>query len=204
MTEGFGEDLGAGAEAEGVGADHPRPVGGDVASADGLEAGDDPPDADAGWKHDIRSRILSARATLLAHPWARQVIDSRTRRTPTVLGYMDSLAGTFIAGGFSVDLTHHAMHALGHRIVGFSPQAFDDPAAAPPLPVDRDEQQATIRQMAEIYPHIVAIALDASDGDLSAIGPGCDEQFEFTLDLLLDAFERLHHDGWTSRKRQQR
>jgi hypothetical protein len=32
---------------------------------------------------------------------------------------MDSLAGTFIAGGFSVDLTHHAMHALGHRIFGF-------------------------------------------------------------------------------------
>lgn len=39
------------------------------------------------------------------------------------------------------------------------------------------------------------------NGDLSAIGPGCDEQFEFTLDLLLDAFERLRDDGWTSPKR---
>jgi AcrR family transcriptional regulator len=161
----------------------------------------DPPDPDADWKRAIRSQILSARRALLTHPWARQVIESRTRRTPTVLAYMDSLAGTFIAGGFSVDLTHHGMHALGHRIFGFSPEAFDDPTAAPPLPADRDEQEATVRQLAETYPHIVAIALDATDGDLGAIGRSCDEQFEFefTLDLLLDALERLRDAGWTSR-----
>ncbi|CAN5422774.1 hypothetical protein BH23ACT9_BH23ACT9_33930 [soil metagenome] len=58
--------------------------------------------------------------------------------------------------------------------------------------------------MAETYPHIVAIALDASDGDPFAIGQSCDEQFEFefTLDLLLDAFEQLHDSGWTSTHRQ--
>jgi hypothetical protein len=27
---------------------------------------------------------------------------------------------------------------------------------------------------------------------------GCDEQFEFALDLLLDSFERLRDQGWTS------
>lgn len=170
---------------------------------DTVIAGYDPPAAEAEWKDAVRGRILSARRAVLAHPWSRQVIESRTRRTPTVLTYMDSLAGTFIGGGFSVDLTHHVMHALGHRIFGFSPEAFDDPAAASPLPADPDDQAAMVRQMAETYPHIVAIALDAADGDLSAIGPSCDEQFEFefTLDLLLDAFERLHAAGWTSRPR---
>jgi hypothetical protein len=150
----------------------------------------------------VRRRVLSARRTLLAHPWARQVIESRRQRTPTVLAYMDSLAGTFIAGGFPVDLTHHVMHALGHRIWGFSPEAFDDPEANP-LPSDPAEQELMLRQMAEAYPHIVAIALDASDGDPSAIGQSCDEQFEFefTLELLLDAFERLYETGWTSRSR---
>ena len=41
----------------------------------------------------------------------------------------------------------------------------------------------------------------ATRGDLSAVGPGCDEQFEFefALDLLLDSFERLRDQGWTSR-----
>jgi len=45
------------------------------------------------------------------------------------------------------------------------------------------------------------IALAATRGDLSAVGPGCDEQFEFefALDLLLDGFERLRDQGWTSR-----
>lgn len=159
---------------------------------------DPPPDAD--WKNAVRARILSARRALLRHPWARQVIESRTRRTPTVLAYMDSLTGTFLAGGLSADLTHHAMHALGHRIWGFSPEAFDD-ADAPPAPADPAEQEAMLRAMAEIYPHIAAITMSAGHGDLSAGVQSCDEQFEFefTLDLLLDAFERLHEAGWTSR-----
>jgi AcrR family transcriptional regulator len=171
----------------------------DAADADAAEV-DASEVADGDWKAAIRRDILAARTALLAHPWARQVIESRTRRTPTVLAYMDRLAGTFISAGFSVDLTHHAMHALGHRIFGFSPEAFDERAATPSFPSDPAEQQALLDLMAETYPNIVAIALDASGGDLAAIGTSCDEQFEFefTLDLLLDAFERLHDAGWTS------
>ena len=85
-----------------------------------------PPGPDLDWKDRIRQRILAARRTVLRHPWARQAIESRTNRTPAVLGYMDSLAGEFRAGGFSADLTHHVMHALGNRIWGFSPELFDE------------------------------------------------------------------------------
>jgi len=161
----------------------------------------DSPVPDADWASSVRTRILSARRMLLRHPWARQVIETRRRRSPSVLAYMDSLAGTFITGGFPADLTHHVMHALGHRIWGFSPEAFNEPGPGP-SPVDPVEQERILRQMADTYPNIVAIALDASDGDLSAIGASCDEQFEFefTLDLLLDAFQRLHDSGWTSRR----
>ena len=35
-----------------------------------------------------------------------------------------------LAAGFSADLTHHAMHVLGHRVWGFSPEAFDDSGSA--------------------------------------------------------------------------
>ena len=46
------------------------------------------------------------------------------------------------------------------------------------------------------------IALDSAGGDLTKVGDGCDEQFEFefTLDLLLDAFERLQEAEWSSRR----
>jgi hypothetical protein len=46
------------------------------------------------------------------------------------------------------------------------------------------------------------MAIAAShDGD-SIVGSGCDDQFEFefALDLLLDGFERLRQQGWTSTK----
>ena len=163
----------------------------------------DPPDPALDWQDGVRQRVLSARRAVLRHPWARQAIESRTRRTPAVLAYMDSVTGTFRAGGFSVDLTHHVMHALGNRIWGFSPELFDEPLdpAAPPLPPEA--QQAMAAEFAQRYPHVLEIALAATQGDLSGVGQGCDEDFEFAfaLDLLLDGAGRLHRRGWSSRAR---
>ncbi|MEV0414091.1 TetR/AcrR family transcriptional regulator C-terminal domain-containing protein [Streptomyces sp. NPDC050448] len=155
----------------------------------------DPPAPGADWRSAVRQRILSARAALLGHPWAAQVIRSRSGPTPAVLAYMDSVIGMFRTGGFSVDLTHHVMHALGSRILGFTQELFD----APP---DPDPQgRATIPpEAAAAYPHVTELAMAAAhDGD-SVVGRGCDDQFEFefALDLLLDGFERLHRQGWTS------
>lgn len=169
---------------------------------DTLVAGIKPPDAGREWKASVRGTIMDARRTIIQHPWARPVIESRTRRTPTVLAYMDALAGAFMAGGFSADLTHHVMHALGHRIWGFSPEAFDEPDvpddATPPA--DPAAVEAMVERMSQTYPHITAITLAAIDGDLARLGEGCDEDFEFAfaLDLLLDAFERLRDGGWAS------
>jgi hypothetical protein len=113
---------------------------------------------------------------------------------------MDSLAGGFRAGGFSADLTHHVMHALGNRIWGFSPELFDEPEGETPQTLSPEALEAMAREFAEKYPNILAIATAATDGDLSRVGAGCDEQFEFefALDLLLDGAERLHRQGWNS------
>ncbi len=97
------------------------------------------------------------------------------------------------------------MHALGHRVWGFNPEAFAD-ADEPAIPDDPAAQQAVLNGLAAMraaYPNIAAITLDAVDGDVLAIPARCDEEFEFafTLDLLLDAFERLHEAGWSSRIR---
>jgi AcrR family transcriptional regulator len=160
----------------------------------------DPPDPGPDWQDDVRHRLLSARRVVLRHPWARQAIESRTRRTPAVLQYMDSVAGALRGGGLSVDLTHHVMHALGNRIWGFSPELFDEPPDDDARPPSPDAQQAMAAEFAVRYPHILEIAVAATQGDLSGVGQGCDEQFEFefALDLLLDGAERLHRRGWTS------
>jgi AcrR family transcriptional regulator len=163
----------------------------------------DPP-VDADWRTAIRLRVLSARRALLRHPWARSVIESRTSPTPTVLAYMDSTIGVFLAGGFSVDLTHHVMHALGSRMWGFTQEVFDESAAAAPadpVEVPPEVQAAMMAHMAQLYPNIVTVS-GAADHDDSVVARGCDDQFEFefALDLLLDGFARLHEQGWSSRQ----
>jgi AcrR family transcriptional regulator len=163
----------------------------------------EPPDPALDWKSAVRQRVLSARRVVLRHGWARQAIESRTHRTPVVLEYMNSVVGMFRAGGLSPDLVHHVMHALGNRIWGFSPELFDEPRAEGSAGLSPEEQEAMGREFAQRYPHILEIALAATGGDLSAVGTGCDDEFEFefALDLLLDGAERLHRRSWSSRDR---
>jgi hypothetical protein len=100
-----------------------------------------------------------------------------------------------LTGGFSVDLTHHVRHAIGGLMWGFSSALFDDPQTQPS---DPEAQAALLTQMAAKYPNLVQIAMATAHDEESVVGHGCDDQFEFALDLVLDGFERLHRLAWTS------
>jgi AcrR family transcriptional regulator len=163
----------------------------------------DPPATGLDWKDVVRRRILSARSVLLRHPWARQVLETRTNKTPGVLAYMDSFIGMFLDGGFSVDLTHHVMHAIGSRMWGFTQELFDEPAGQEDGAVEGQDEavrQAMLQEMARRYPNVLTIAMASAHDPDAVVGQGCDDQFEFefTLDLLLDGIEKLHQQGWTS------
>lgn len=149
----------------------------------------DPATEDEDWKHALRSRILSARRVMLRHPWASSVITSRKEASPVMMKYMDSVGGMMMAGGFSVDLMHHAFHALGSRVLGFSQELFDDSSPD----VDPDQMALMARQMAAEFPNIVAVMDQIQHDDASVVGSGCDDQweFEFALDLMLDGLERM-------------
>ncbi|SCL70848.1 transcriptional regulator, TetR family [Micromonospora citrea] len=164
----------------------------------------DPPAADADWKHTLRRRVLSARQVLRRHPWAPLAIESRNMATPAILSYLDSTVGTLLAGGFSTDLAHHVMHAMGSRILGFSQELFDaSRRAGRSGGTDPGPPAALPAEVAARFPRLAEIAAAASHDDESVVGQGCDDQFEFefALDLLLDGIERLHRQGWTSSRR---
>ena len=149
----------------------------------------DPPALDdIDWKGALRQRILSARQALLRHPWASRVMESTTEPTPTVLAYMDSMIGMLRAGGFSMDLTHHAMHTMGSRLMGFTQELFNDTSD-----VDPEVEAEIWGQMADVYPSIYELFRTVTHDDASVVGSGCDDQFEFefALDLMLDGLEKL-------------
>jgi len=162
-----------------------------AAMVDAVVAEYEEPAPGGAWQDRVRARLLAARRALATHPWLRRAIESRTIRTPAVLAHMNAVTGEFIDGGLSPDLAHHAMHALGHRIWGFSPEAFDEPGGSEPSPEQVEAFTAT-------FPHIVAVATDTTRD-----GGRCDPDFEFdfALDLLLDGVARRHAAGWTSARR---
>jgi AcrR family transcriptional regulator len=149
------------------------------------------PEPGAEWKPAIRERILSARRALVRHPWAYGVLESTQVPTPAVITYMDGMIGLFRAGGFSMDLTHHAMHALGSRLLGYTQEMMNDTAEMDPA-----TEAAMYAAMAQTHPNIAELIRTVSHDDATVVGPGCDDQFEFefALDLLLDGLERLR-DG---------
>ena len=147
----------------------------------------DAPAEGVDWKAAMRGRILSAREALLRHPWASAVMASRVNMTGTVMRYMESTMALLRQGGFSVDLTHHAIHVLGSRIFGFAQELYDDSEALAASP-----DIAMLEQMAADFPTLTELASQISH-EGPTVGIGCDSQleFEFGLDIMLDGLERL-------------
>lgn len=153
----------------------------------------EPPTEASEWKLALRRQILTARDVLLRHPWAPRVLETRTVISPYTMRYFDSVLALMRLGGFSYDLAHHAMHALGSRALGFTQELFD-----PTGDDDGDETSAAmLEQMAKMTPYLVEMMTEIShDDDESTLG-WCDDQteFEFGLDLILDGLERRLQQG---------
>jgi AcrR family transcriptional regulator len=146
---------------------------------------------DEAWRARLRRQFLAARRVMLHHPWAPGLLGSRRTIPAGIYGYYDGIVGTLVDGGFSYHLAHRALHALGSLPFGFAQEIFSPAAAGGATEVDATE--ADLASMAEAVPHLTAmVAAELHDLTNPTLG-WCDSQdeFEFTLDLLLDGLERL-------------
>jgi AcrR family transcriptional regulator len=137
------------------------------------------------WMTSIRGMALGARGVFVRHPWAPRTVQTRTAPGPAMLGYLNAVIGTLREGGFSIAEAHHALHVLGSRLLGFTQDLFDDSAELAP-----EAAASLARELAPAFPHVAEMAVAVThDG---ALGP-CDDEAEFalTLDLMLDALDRL-------------
>lgn len=154
----------------------------EVAELDGPDPADD-------WRGALRARILTARSVMLRHRWAPRVLETRSHMNPTIIAWFDGVLGILRAGGFSWDLAHHAMHALGSQALGFQQELF-----APDVEdEDEDDAMAMLEAMGEHFPHLVGMltSISHTDGPEQTLG-WCDDQteFEFGIDVLLDGLDR--------------
>lgn len=146
----------------------------------------DSPEPEDDWSTALRERILAARRVLLRHKWAPALIEQRSTMSPAVIFYFEGTLEILRKGGFSYDLAHHAMHALGSRALGFTQELFQpDDAAA------EDASEEMFEAMADQLPYLTGMMLEiAHEGPDSTLG-WCDDQteFEFGLDVLLHGLE---------------
>lgn len=138
------------------------------------------------WKIALRKRILTARAVMIRHPWAPGVLETRTNISASIVRYFDTVLGILVEGGFSYDLGHHAMHALGSRALGFNQELF-----VPEDDSQDDQNDEMLATMAEQLPYIVGMMQEIVHDDPDSTLGWCDDQseFEFGLDLILDGLE---------------
>lgn len=147
----------------------------------------DGPQPEDDWKTALRMRILTAREVLLRHRWAPALIESRSVMSPPIVLYHEGILEIFRKGGFSYDLAHHALHALGSRALGFAQELF-----APDEATDEDAGEEMLGQMTDQLPYLLEMLSEVAHDDPDSTLGWCDDQteFEFGLNLLLDGLEQ--------------
>jgi AcrR family transcriptional regulator len=144
----------------------------------------------ADWKIAMRLRAISARKALLRHPWASSLMQSRTTPGPATLRHHDSVIGTLREAGFTIEMAAHGFSVIDSYIYGFAQQQQN-------LTYNTSEEAAQVAESilqqipADQYPHLAELITE------HAMKPGYDygKEFEFGLDLILDGFEKVQHDG---------
>jgi AcrR family transcriptional regulator len=137
------------------------------------------------WKATLRTAAASANEALLRHPWAPTLLLSfGVMPGPNWMQWSESVLATAREAGFSVEMAHHAFHALeGHiggqsmRQVNFRPAPGELEGLAADFLSGVDTEQ---------YPFLIEHIQGHLQNDYSAT-----TSFEFGLDLILEGLERI-------------
>lgn len=139
------------------------------------------------WREAMRQRARSARQVFLKHPGAAVLVESCVTMTPTRLRYADGVIGLLMGDGFSVEHAYRVFLMLDSYIYGFTLQELSWPRPTKP-----DEIPIAPTFSPTDYPHFSAV-IENVMAKVGATGllPSYDTEFEFGLELLLDAIEQL-------------
>lgn len=154
------------------------------------------PSADVDWRAAMRRRAISTREVLNRHRWAVGLMESRMTPGPASLRLHNAVLGCLREAGFSIEMAIHAYSVQDAYIYGFALQEKS-------LPFDNAEESAAVaeeqvRQFAELaaerqfaalaeeFPYLAEVV----GGHVAKVGYDFAAEFEYGLDIILDALER--------------
>jgi AcrR family transcriptional regulator len=144
-----------------------------------------PADGDE-WKPAMRARAVSARAALMRHPWAIDIMNSRIASGPATLRHHDAVIGCCLQAGMSAAMAGHSFSLIDSYLYGFVMQEsalpFDETSDIPQI---LDEMYEPFP--ANEYPHLMRFTTEY----IMKPGYKYGDEFEWGLDLVLDGLEAL-------------
>jgi AcrR family transcriptional regulator len=139
----------------------------------------------APWKAEMRRRGISLYEVLQRHRWAIGMMEARVQAGPANLRHHDAVIGNLQAAGFSSPMVAHAYSVLDGYIYGFALTKMSLPFETP-----EDVEDVTQRMMEPFpsteYPHLARFVNE----HIMRPDYAFTEEFEYGLDLILDALER--------------
>lgn len=141
------------------------------------------------WREAMRRRAWSVRHTLLRHPWASALMESRMAPSDARLCYADTVLSILNKAGFPPEVQYRAFGLLDSYVYGFVLQEVNWPTKES----DRLKAVAGVKEFLKDgrYPTLMSVVLDAA---WLRVEPGAkpyDAEFTFGLELILDGLERL-------------
>jgi AcrR family transcriptional regulator len=142
------------------------------------------PSEETDWRESMRRRAISARAVLSRHSWAIGLLEARGAMGRTTLRYLDAILGRLRSAGFSIEDAAHAFWLLDSYVYGHVIQETRLPFRTSE---EMSESTGSIREQVttDEYPHLAEIGEHAR-----VHGSSIDREFEFGLELILDALSQ--------------
>ena len=144
------------------------------------------PTGQANWKSEMRERAMATRAALSRHRWANGLMETRTNPGPANARYHNAFMGCLREAGFPFRQAVHAYNAVQSYTYGFCSQEMQLEFETPEESVEL--AATTLGGHAEEYPYIAEVAAEFAKSG----GYNYDEEFEISLDLILDAIEQFN------------
>lgn len=143
------------------------------------------------WRDAMRARARSTREVFLRHPCPAIVVEACATLTPARLASSDAVVGLLLADGFDPALAYRAFLLLDSYVYGFTLQELGWPHPSSPA-----EMPAQAPVPPERFPHFAAVmgAVMSRVGEVGLVRSYADE-FDFGLELMLDALERRRGKG---------